>query len=122
LGVLLGLLFLIIPGLILAVRWSAATGFLIGGGQGVGESFSSSWDATRGHSWAIFFAGIVLILGVLIVFGILTGVTVLSGSESISRIVSAFAAEAMTVVSTAFTVAVYVLIDNNHHDLDDVFA
>lgn len=47
-GTLLGFVALILPGVILMVRWSAAPGFLIGSGTGVTEAMSKSWDATRG--------------------------------------------------------------------------
>jgi hypothetical protein len=46
LGIGLGLLFVVVPGLILLVRWSAASGYLIGPGQSVMEALASvppSW-------------------------------------------------------------------------------
>ncbi len=45
---------LLVPGFIMLVRWSAASGFVIGAGEGVTASLGASWNATRGHSWTIF--------------------------------------------------------------------
>lgn len=53
-GIVVGLFFFIIPGLIFMVRWSAATGFLIIERKLPTDALGSSWDATRGWGWHIF--------------------------------------------------------------------
>jgi len=63
LGVMLGVLLLIVPGIILAVMWSVAVPAKIVEGVGVTQAFSRSTDLTRGRRWAIF--GLFLIYMVL---------------------------------------------------------
>jgi|UPI00064601FB hypothetical protein len=63
LGVLIGLLLLIVPGLILSVMWSVTTPCLIVEKRGVFASLQRSRELTRGHRWSI--AGIFLIYLVL---------------------------------------------------------
>jgi hypothetical protein len=121
LGAVLGFFLLIIPGIILLVRWSAAPGFLIGAREGVIDAMSRSWDATHGHGWAIFFAGLVVFIGVIVVAATAGGMLVYSGSLTATAIVSAFTQEAGTAVSTAFTVTIYALVSNDHEELGEVF-
>ena len=55
-GIVLGLVFLVIPGLILLVRWSLAGPVLVGSDKGVFESLRISWLETDGYFWPIFAA------------------------------------------------------------------
>ena len=122
-AIMFGLVLLIVPGVILLVRWSAAPGYLIGRGTGVGEAMSKSWDATRGHSWPIFFAGLVLLvvfIGAAVVIGLGSD---LAGSATIGEIVAGSIIEAvMTAVSLAFSAAVFMLLDRDVEKFDEVFA
>lgn len=59
LGVLLGLVLLVVPGIVLAVRWSISTPILLAGRQGVTEALARSWRATEGHFWPVLFALLV---------------------------------------------------------------
>jgi len=122
LGIVVGLVLLIVPGVILMVRWSAATGFLAGGRMGVTESLSESWRATQGHSWPIFFAGLVVLVAVMLAGGAIGAAGGVSGSDVLLAIVSALAEQVGTAVTTAFTLAVYVLVSNDHDELGEVFG
>ena len=104
------------------VRWSAATGFLIGGGEGVGDALGRSWDATRGHSWPIFFAGLVLFVCLALGGGALGLTMGLTGSSNILVIATALVNEIGTAISAAFAIAVYVLVHDHRDGLGDVFA
>ena len=53
LGIVAGLVVLIIPGIFLAVRWSAAYGYALGDGAGVTASMGRSWEDTKPHFLAI---------------------------------------------------------------------
>ena len=66
-GMTIGFMLLIVPGLILLCRWAAANGMAISRGAGITESLSESWEATSGRGLSIFLAGLVLViaLGVL---------------------------------------------------------
>lgn len=116
-----GLLLVIVPGIVLWARWSAATGFLVGEGQGVTDALSSSWEATRGHSWAIFFAGLVVVVGLLILGGALGASAALGASNTIGLVLSGFAEAFANAVLAAFGIAIYVLVRGESH-IEDVFA
>lgn len=48
-GLAAGLVLLVIPGLVLAVRWSAIYGYGLVDGEGVADAMGKSWDATGPH-------------------------------------------------------------------------
>lgn len=121
-GTVLGFLFLIIPGLILMVRWSAASGFLIGARKGVTESLGDSWEATRGHGWPIFFAGLVVFLGIIIVSAILGGAVGFSGNELAIALISSVAEAATNAVFLAFGIGVFLLVHDDTEEIGEVFA
>ena len=54
LGIMLGLVLLILPGIVLFVRWSLTVPIILGGDRGVFDSIGDSWRATSGSSWPIF--------------------------------------------------------------------
>ncbi|EJL23009.1 hypothetical protein PMI01_04912 [Caulobacter sp. AP07] len=63
LGLMIGFLLLIVPGIILAVVWSVTIPVKVAENTGVLQAFSRSRDLTRGRRWPIF--GLVLIYAVL---------------------------------------------------------
>lgn len=65
LGVALGLLLLILPGLILAVLWAASGPILIGEGCTAAESLGESWRRCRGSEMAIALAYLVPLVPML---------------------------------------------------------
>lgn len=56
LGLALGILLLVIPGIYLAVRWMPALSYALVGDQGVNGSLRSAWDATSQAFWPILAA------------------------------------------------------------------
>jgi len=66
LGVAVGLLLLIVPGLILLTWWCLIVPVVVLEGKQVGESFSRSRELVRGHGWTVF--------GVVVITAILTGI------------------------------------------------
>ena len=70
LGIALGFVLLIVPGLILLTWWCLITPVIVLERKAVGESFSRSRELVRGHGWTVF--GIVIISAILI--GIASGV------------------------------------------------
>jgi len=121
LGMIVGFLLLIVPGVILAVRWSASTGFLLGKGVGITESLSASWHATKGHGWAIFLAGLVLMIAIFIVVGAVSAIFFVLGSMA-GGLMSAFLEAASNGVLLAFGVAIYKLVADDSAKLDEVFS
>jgi hypothetical protein len=67
--VILGLVLLIIPGVILAIRLQYTTYLIVDKNLGPIEAIKKSWSVTRGNTWNLFFFGILLglinILGVV---------------------------------------------------------
>ena len=120
-GVVLGLFLLFVPGIMLLVRWSAASGFVIGGGESVTGSLSASWEATRGHGWAIFFAALLMLIGITACAGVAAGI-VGQASPVAALIVSAFVEAASGGVLAAFGIAVYCLVNDDAQDISEVFA
>jgi len=76
LGIAVGFVFLIVPGLVLLTWWCLITPVIVLEGKHVGESFSRSRELVRGHGWTVF--------GVLVVAGLLVAIA----SEIIAAIFS----------------------------------
>lgn len=121
LGMMAGLLLLIVPGLILIVRWSASSGYLIGERKGVVESLGASWDATRGHSWPIFFAGLILIVGLGVLSGLTVGLLGVANVDWLAVSISAMVEATGNGVFLAFGIAVYSLVGDPIESTTDVF-
>lgn len=81
LGVMLGFVLLLIPGIILAVWWAVIIPVRTTEGTGIVEAFSRSRALTKGHRWKILWLYVMLIvLFVLVglVTGLITGVGLLN--------------------------------------------
>jgi hypothetical protein len=74
LAVFAGLIALVIPGIIIAVRLSVSIPALVVEGKRGTEALRRSWDLVRGHSWSVFGAFIVVAFLTGIVNGIFTAV------------------------------------------------
>jgi hypothetical protein len=59
LGIGIGFLLLIVPGLILLTFWSMLVPVIVIEGSSAGDSFKHSFDVVRGHGWPVF--GLILI-------------------------------------------------------------
>jgi hypothetical protein len=71
-GVTIGFVLLIVPGLILLTFWCLIVPFIVLGGSGVFESFGNSWRTVRGYAWRVF-GTYVLVFLILIAFAIVLG-------------------------------------------------
>lgn len=117
----LGFLLLIVPGVILLVRWSASSGFLIGSRQGVTTSLGSSWAATKGHGWSIFLASIVLLAALVVALVIGGAIGELAGDQ-VGGVLSAFIEAATGGLFAAFGIAVYCRVHDDARRIGEVFA
>jgi hypothetical protein len=81
---LLGAIFAIVPGIILALRWAIAGPVIVFGGRGIQDSMDRSAKLTQGRRWAIFLV-YAIIWGVLICLAVLLGIieTTLTSTTSI---------------------------------------
>jgi hypothetical protein len=69
LGIGIGFVLLIVPGLILLTFWSVVAPVTVLERPGVFSAFGRSWELVRGHGWAVF-GTIVLVFLLVIVAGI----------------------------------------------------
>ncbi len=82
LGMALGLLLLVVPGIILAVGWSVAVPVKVVERASIKDSFGRSWELTKGYRWKIL--GLVL-LYVLVVILFTVLVTMISGVSFLQK-------------------------------------
>jgi MFS family permease len=88
-GIAIGLVLLIIPGLILITLWAVAVPVVVLEKPGVFASFGRSRELVRGHGWPVFGTLVVtwlITIGVAIVGGII--VTLLDGADIVQAIVN----------------------------------
>jgi hypothetical protein len=71
-GVTIGLILLIVPGLILLTFWSVGAPAIVVEGAGPIEAFGRSWRLVRGEAWSVF-ATLVVILLIVIAIGVVFG-------------------------------------------------
>jgi hypothetical protein len=74
LGVAVGLVLLIVPGLILLTWWCLIVPVIVLEGKRVGESFGRSRELVRGHGWAVFGVVILTFLASAIASGLIQGI------------------------------------------------
>jgi hypothetical protein len=61
-GIAIGFILIIVPGLILLTFWSLIVPHIVIGGSGALDSFSRSWRTVRGYAWNVFGTFIVVFL------------------------------------------------------------
>jgi hypothetical protein len=67
LGIVIGLVLLIIPGLILMTLWAVIIPAIVVEGRSAGESFGRSRELVRGYGWGVFG---VIVLTILLLIGV----------------------------------------------------
>ena len=79
-GIAIGLILLIFPGLILLTWWALIAPAIVLEGTGVGGAFGRSRELVRGHGWQVF--GIIVVLGIVqVVVGILLAIVAVAISD-----------------------------------------
>jgi hypothetical protein len=72
-GVAIGLVLVIVPGLILLTFWSVGAPAIVVEGIGPIDAFGRSWRLVRGDAWSVF-AALLVVLLIVIVIGVVIGV------------------------------------------------
>lgn len=123
LGIILGFVLLILPGVFLLIRWLPAFGFLLGSEESVSRSLRLSWERTRGHFWAIL-VGAALPILLLAAGGTIYFVALTSElfSSNALFVVANIALYAFTVVGSAYGFAIYALLKDDANELSGVFV
>jgi hypothetical protein len=129
-GMVVGFMLLIIPGIYLLVRWSASTPVLVHERLGVLASLKRSSELTKGSRWRIF--GLLLILIVVVwilqvVLGLLALViTPLLGTVLATALVAVLSAVSTVILSIAVAVSYvelrYVKEGTDVKELAEIFA
>lgn len=119
LGVILGLLLLIVPGLILAARWSLAAPLLIGEQKPAIEALKESWELTRGHTGTLIAA--IIVLGLIAIAAIAVVVPLFLSGGTAGIVATEVVGNAASVLTASFAVAVFGLIQPAMGHLSEVF-
>lgn len=123
LGIALGVVLLVIPGLVLFVRWSPAYGFLLGEGAGVTDAMSTAWEKTGPHFWPIALAMLVPV-----VINLAAGAVYAIGSDEAGLVnlpLSIIANGAISCAGAAITaigIAAYSLLHDRSAQMAEIFA
>ena len=125
LGMVFGFILLIVPGLILLLRWSVAGNFAIAQRLGPIASLRASWHATRGSAGAIF--GMLVLLGMVSLVGLFAISGHFSGTPTPLTPVMTGVRDVfqglLGAVGICVNVAIYALLVGAHdRDIGDVFA
>ena len=75
-GITIGLVLLIVPGLVLLTFWSLIIPFIVIAGSGVFDAFGQSMRTVRGYAWRVF-GTYVLVFLILIAFSIILSLILL---------------------------------------------
>lgn len=85
LGVAVGFILLIVPGVMLYLAWSVAAPALVAERQGIRGAFRRSWELTRGSRWKIFAMILILYILYYLFSGVVSLVSIwLLGARSLS--------------------------------------
>ncbi len=128
LGTAFGLILLIVPGVLLLLRWFLAPYFVLARGTDVGDSLDASTEATKGHRGTIF--GALLLVG--LVFIVLTGALILAAGGfkaytgviwySALGIAGLLLQSVYTAVSAALALGIFATLVDRVNQYDDVFG
>jgi hypothetical protein len=99
-GVTIGFILLIVPGLILLTFWSVGAPAIVIEGVGPVDAFGRSWRLVKGEAWAVFGALLVTFLIVLVI-GVILG--------AIATPIGAGATIVASIISAAITAPIYSL-------------
>ncbi|MEO6388013.1 MAG: glycerophosphoryl diester phosphodiesterase membrane domain-containing protein [Croceibacterium sp.] len=89
LAVGLGFILLIIPGILLYVRWAVASPALVAERIGVFEALGRSRDLTRGVRWKVFGIEAILVVGYYIFMAVLGGTLIATGGIDFTSVPAA---------------------------------
>jgi hypothetical protein len=108
LGVMLGMIAIIIPGLFILARWSIAQPLLVGRGNGVMAALGESWERTKDKEFQIL--GAMFAIAVLPI-AVMIAVRVFLGEENVAgMVITQVASSALSAALLAWGVALYGLI------------
>ena len=113
LGIALGLILLIVPGLFLLTIWSLIVPTIVLEGKSAGESFGRSRELVKGHGWQVF-GVIVITIGAVIVASIIVGLLTFWLPDGVDSFVSDLISNTIVVpfVAVAWTLMYFALVQS----------
>ncbi len=123
LATLVGFVLLIVPGVILLVRWAPAYGYLFGQNRDVSDALSESWTKTKPHFGAILLAYLLGFAGYLVamVVSVIPEFSIVFPFAVVS-VVSNLLLYAASLYISALGIAVYLLLEGEGSQFEEVFA
>lgn len=126
LGIMLGLLLLIVPGLYLSARWALTSPFVVAGQRRATEAISASWDATAECWRPLLLAYVLLGVTATVPLGALVFYSQFSGGEDLSQVAELLLINTWTSVFTIgawlIGAAGYRLMADRLESIEDVFG
>ncbi|WP_298286246.1 glycerophosphoryl diester phosphodiesterase membrane domain-containing protein [Novosphingobium sp.] len=132
LGIGLGVLLLIVPGIYCMARWSMVTPLIVSEGKAASEAMAESWARTRESVWPLAGVYLVYTLGICVVialFAITETADVLDGAASVAQnsdmimpFVLNLAIDALGMLGMLIGIAVYRALMGNATTYNDVFS
>jgi hypothetical protein len=119
-GILLGIVLLVVPGLVLMVRWSAVGPIILAERVGATEALAKSWDATRGHSWPIF--GALMIVFIPAIVGFAAMIADPDSRNVATLLVYNIGFSVSLLIGWHAAVAIYMAIEPKPKRLEEIFA
>lgn len=95
-GVAIGLLFFVIPGLILITFWSVGAPAIVVESIGPIDAFGRSWRLVRGNGWNVFGALVIALLIVIVVSIVLSIIASAIGSGEVSAWIASIISNTLT--------------------------
>lgn len=124
LGSGIGLVLFVIPGLILATRWTLVIPLVLARDAPPMETFSESWQRTSGSGWPIF--AVIAMSFVVTVMISTIGSMIFEPAGEAGRIpgalFEALVSQVGAIASTAISVGAYRLLGPRHRMIEDVFG
>lgn len=121
LGIGLGLLLLVVPGMILMIRWLPVYGIGMTEGD-VTDSFGKAWAATAKHFWPLAIAIVVPLLMIVTGLAVIGFWSELDGSLSLpAALIGNALIFTSTVANTAIGLAAFSLLGDGTQAYEDVF-
>jgi glycerophosphoryl diester phosphodiesterase family protein len=110
LGIVIGLILLIVPGLFLMTIWSLIIPVIVLEGRSAGEAFGRSRELVRGNGWNVFGVIVITFLA-LIVASIIVGIATFWLPDGVDRFVSDVISNTIVVpfVAVAWTMMYFTL-------------
>jgi hypothetical protein len=118
-AMLLGMVLLIVPGVILAVRWSIVVPILLAEHATIGDSIRQSWRRTAGRFWPIF--GVMMIYLVVVIAASAVATLMFAGNPAGTFVTNLLVNGAVVAMWYA-AIAIYEQGRPGTSELEEVFA